>query len=483
MAFTQFQFALFLIPVFALNWTVPAHRRWIVLLLASLGFYASWSLAFFPPLLLVTAASWATGLAVGVLPEQSRGRKAALTIGILLSMSPLLFYKYWNFLAQSVADTFRWADWGNAGAPLVHLAVPAGISFFTFKAVGYVVDVFRGKIPPERNIARYTTFVAFFPAVVSGPIDRAGTLVPQLASPPPFEYERARDGALLFAWGLFQKLVISDQLAVRVNRCWADPSGGSDGAFALAALFYTIQIYCDFAGYSNMAIGSAKLLGVDLAENFRNPYFATSLQDFWRRWHISLSTWLRDYVYIPLGGNRCSWFRHKFNLFATFVASGLWHGAGWTFLVWGAIHGAGVAFEAAVFPRRKDGRRSWRPPAWIMLPVTFAVVCLAWVFFRADSCGDAILVVRKVIRAFLSPVHAVREAASFAEFQSEDWLRTLVPLLLLFGHDFAVEKGWGARVRLPGIVRWLGYLVFIAFCVIHHLKWGVSSESFIYFKF
>ncbi len=483
MSFTQFQYALFLVPVFALNWAVPGRFRWLILLGASLLFYASWSLSFFPTLFLVTACSWTAGWFVGRMPAGSRWRRTVLSLGILSSLAPLLFCKYWNFLAQTAIRAFSGIEAGPNEAVLVRFVVPVGISFFTFKAVGYVVDVFRGTVPAERNPVRYLLFVSFFPAVVSGPIDRAGALLPQLASPRPFEYERARTGALLLAWGLFQKLVVADPLSVVVNRCWSDPAGGTGGAFALALLFYAVQIYCDFAGYSNMAIGSAKLLGIDLAENFRNPYFATSLQDFWRRWHISLSTWFRDYVYISLGGNRCSWLRHKFNLFATFVASGLWHGAGWTFLAWGAIHGAVIAFEASVFPKRKDGRKPFRPPSWIMLPVTFAVVCLAWVFFRSESGADALLVLRKLAGAALSPGHAWRDAVSFARFEAQDALRYLVPLLLLFSRDLVLERKWNERVRLPAAVRWAGYLAFVAFCVVHHLKWGVASESFIYFKF
>ena len=277
----------------------------------------------------------------------------------------------------------------------VHWIFPLGISFFTFQSVGYIADVYKKKIQAERNFLNVALFVSFFPVISSGPIQRAGNLITQLNQAHVFDYDDATDGLRLFAWGLFKKLCIADKLALYVNYVYGNVAEQHGLALLFATILYSFQIYCDFSGYSDMAIGVARYLGFDVEKNFDRPYLSQSVGEFWRRWHISLSSWLRDYVYIPLGGSRVALPRIYLNLMATFLVSGIWHGSTWNFVIWGALHGLFLCAERAT----KGARDKMKIPSWINVAVTFCLVAFAWIFFRAKNVSEAAVVVKKIAAA------------------------------------------------------------------------------------
>lgn len=285
--------------------------------------------------------------------------------------------------------------------PGLNWAVPVGISFFTFQAVGYMLDVYHGRVKAEKNLLDYVLFVSFFPQVMSGPISKADELLPQIKNPHKFDYEQGKQGLKYLLWGMFIKLVIADRLGLYVDIVYANYIHYSGSSIFIASVFYTLQIYCDFAGYSLMAIGIARTLGFNLINNFKRPYLATSITDFWRRWHISLTRWLTQQIYIPLGGSRCSKPRTYWNIFVTFLVSGIWHGANWTFIVWGVMHGILQIIEKALGWQKYEGN-NWAVKG-IRIVVTFLLVNFAWVFFRMPSIGDAWGAIVRMFTAFGVP--------------------------------------------------------------------------------
>lgn len=365
MNFTAPAFVLALPLVVALHRALPPRWRWVLLLAASLGFYAAGSPRAFPLLAGITLSTYAAALCIGKSKTQT-GKKIALGCAVLLCLGCLGVFKYAGFFGAGVS-----------------LLLPAGISFYTFQTLGYVIDVYRGRLQPEKHLGYYALFVSFFPQLVAGPIERSTALLPQLHDP-----ARRMDagGWLYILRGFVKKLLLADTAAVFVDAVYAAPDAATGPAALLAAVLFAWQIYWDFSGYSDIAVGAAALLGVRLSQNFAHPYRAASLRDFWHRWHISLTRWFTDYVYIPLGGSRCGAARLVLNTMAVFLLSGLWHGAAWHFVVWGGVHGAlllGERFLARVCCPRRPA-----PPA-VQRAATFAVVCAAWVFFRAGSVADA----------------------------------------------------------------------------------------------
>lgn len=333
MLFNSLSFAVFLPVVFVLYWLLPHKYRWILLLMASYYFYMSWNVKYVVLILFTTLVSYGAG----ILLEKGWGKKrkkAVVATAVTLSLSVLFFFKYFNFISESTVYFFS-----LFAIQLNHftldLLLPVGISFYTFQTLGYVIDVYKGDVKAERHLGYYATFISFFPQLVAGPIERTKNLMPQIKAVHKFDYEQATYGLKLMAWGFFKKIVIADTLSQYVSKVYGTPHDYQGFALVLATIFFALQIYCDFSGYSDIAIGTAKLMGIDLMTNFRSPYFSQNVKEFWGRWHVSLSTWFRDYVYIPLGGNRVSKFRHALNLMITFLVSGLWHGANWTFVAWG----------------------------------------------------------------------------------------------------------------------------------------------------
>ncbi len=398
--FNSFEFLIFF-PVVTLAYFLMPHRfRLVFLLLASYYFYMCWRPEYIILILASTLVDYFAGLGMGRTDDRKKRRKFLL-MSLFANLGLLFTFKYFNFFADSLNHLFA-AVRLDAQMPALDVLLPVGISFYTFQTLSYTIDVYRGETQPERNPLRFALYVAFFPQLVAGPIERSTRLLKQFYRKVSFSEERLQSGLLLILWGLFKKVVIADRLAIYVNEVYNHPGDYQGWPLILATYFFAFQIYCDFSGYSDIAIGSARILGFDLMENFRQPYFTRSISEFWKRWHISLSTWFRDYLYIPLGGNRVVKWRWYYNLMVVFLVSGLWHGANWTFVVWGALHGFYLIFSIWTQTGRARMREwfglSRRPrlEALWQTVVTFHLVLVAWVFFRANSLSDALLILNNM---------------------------------------------------------------------------------------
>ena len=383
MLFHDAPFLWLLLATCVAYWGVLRTRRArnLLLLGASVVFYTRWSA---PLVLLVVATAlydYGMALAIEAAPT-ARGRRARLVAAVVVPLGLLAYFKYTNFLVAQVWPLFG----ASRPPPVFAIVLPLGISFYTFETIAYVIDVYRRRIPAERDVVNYALFLLFFPHLIAGPIVRPGQLLPQLRRGRALDWSRVEVGVRLFVLGMLKKAVVADQLALIVDPVFARPDSYATGTLWTAAVSYAVQIYCDFSGYSDMAIGAAHLLGITLPTNFRMPYFAANPAEFWRRWHITLSTWLRDYLYIPLGGNRHGTLMTYRNLLLTMLLGGLWHGAAWTFVVWGGYHGMLLALHRAIPWPAWTGRPSLRP---FRVALTFFLVCVGWVFFRAASLGFA----------------------------------------------------------------------------------------------
>lgn len=398
MIYNSFLFLVSFPLIFLLYYMIPAKYqkgRNIFLLVVSYILYINWKPVYALILLGVTGITYLSALKI----ECSRKHaKRTMIIGVIFGLLPLLFYKYFNFINEQVYVLLSLVGLRYELQGL-NWAVPVGISFFTFQAIGYVWDVYYKRIGAERDFATYALFISFFPSILSGPINKASLVIPQLKNLRPyFDYPKAVEGIRLILWGMFMKVVVADRMGLYVDTVLPNYMNYTGVTCFAASIFYTIQIYGDFAGYSLMAIGVGKTLGFELTENFRRPYFAISVTDFWRRWHISLSTWLKDYVYIPLGGSRCSKLRNFWNIFVTFLVSGIWHGANWTFIVWGIWHGLFQIIEKMLGQQKCN--YGWFGKS-IKIIVTFLLVNFAWIFFRMPTMGDACGVIARIFDASL----------------------------------------------------------------------------------
>ena len=394
MLFNSWQFLIFFPTVTALYFIFPHRHRWWLLLLASCIFY----MAFIPIYILILAVTilidYTAGLWLAAPGLSPRRRKAILSVSIVSTCLVLFVFKYYNFFNANLAGVARFLHWNYPIAAL-QLVLPIGLSFHTFQSLSYVIEVYRGNQKVERRLGIYALYVMFYPQLVAGPIERPQNLLHQFDEQHVFEYQRVTDGLKLMLWGMFKKVVIADRLAIAVSQVYGNPHEYAGLALILATLFFAFQIYCDFSGYSDIAIGAAQVMGFKLMNNFNRPYSAESIAEFWKRWHISLSTWFRDYLYIPLGGNRVKLWRWQYNLFITFLVSGLWHGANWTYIVWGALNGAYFIISIWTQDLRRSFHRNTgldRHPVlskYLRVGLTFCLVCIAWVFFRAKSISDA----------------------------------------------------------------------------------------------
>ncbi|WP_419808625.1 MBOAT family O-acyltransferase [Sphingomonas sp.] len=387
MLFPTLGFGLFFLVVYAVAWSLQLSNEWrkIALLLASWFFYGAWDGRFVALLIASAVVNWALARAIVASPKPGV-RRGLVTLGVVANLTVLGFFKYVGFFSEQLADLLGLIGLAR-DVPLLTALLPVGISFFTFQAISYLVDVHRGKVPAA-GLLDLTLLMSFFPHLVAGPIVRASDLLPQFATAPRANRGRATAGLLLIVWGLFKKTVIASELAsALVDPAFFDPSARSSFDLLIGAYGYAVQIFCDFSAYTDMAIGIAALLGYTFPRNFDQPYRARSLQDFWRRWHISLSSWLRDYLYIPLGGSRGGTAFVCRNLMLTMVLGGLWHGASWNFIIWGGWHGAVQCWERVW---RTERPRWWRPlPVWAAVFVTFHIVLIGWIFFRAPTFADA----------------------------------------------------------------------------------------------
>lgn len=478
MLFNSVGFLLFFGLVFSVYWKIPRKRQWVLLLVASYYFYASWKPAYLLLIVFSTVVNYVAALAMA----RDRTRKVVYLVGALAANFGLLFvFKYLNFFGYSLSYVLT-----AVGAPVAlpewKILLPVGISFYTFQTTAYVIDVFQGKIKPEKHLGYFALFVSFFPQLVAGPIERSKELLPQLKKSYRFDYQRAVSGLKLFGVGLFKKMVIADNLALVVNRVFGNLGEFKGLSLLVAVVLFSWQIYCDFSGYTDMARGVARMLGFFLVENFDRPYLATSIRDFWRRWHMSLSNWLKDYLYIPLSGSRKGIWRTGINYLIVFTLCGLWHGAAWHFVVWGAVHGAFISAERLV------GQFSpWKikVPRAVAVVYSYSLVCASWVLFRAETLGDAWYIYRNSLVGLTNLVNPGYVWASLSQVFVTNRLEMAVALFCL---GAVVVEHWalGNQVwrqvldRQKLVVRFVIYGVFLMLLV--HLRDAKISE-FIYFRF
>jgi len=473
MLFNSVVYLIFL-PVTALVYLLtPRKIRWIPLLIASVIFYMWWKPIFILLILFMALADYVSAQLIYRAPSP----KPILVISMIIDFGMLFVFKYLGFFSGSLQSVFNIFGL-NVHVPLVNLILPMGISFHTFQGAAYVIDVYRGKLKPQNNYFKMLMFILFFPQLVAGPIERAADLMSQLFVGRKPRLHDISEGFGYLALGFFKKAVVADRLAGCVSVVYGAPSSYAGLPSIIATLFFAFQIYCDFSGYSDIAVGSAKLLGVELTRNFRQPYLSGSIREFWRRWHITLSSWLKDYIYIPLGGSRVSKPRHIFNIMVTFLASGLWHGANWTFILWGGLHGLFQSVESLI---------SAKPPKKNILNVcfTFFLVCLSWVFFRADNIRDAFYIITHFlygVRQWTKLQYIYQTLSGMGvtllDVFIDAGLIIIIILLDLFAwDDFFIEK----RYRKLGIFSVV--LLAVLFILIMSLSKFYDGGQFIYFQF
>lgn len=485
MNFTTLRFLIFFLILFIMYWTIPNKLRWICLLIADVIFYAFAGI----PYLILLGFSILWSYLMGIWIDNGTtpvSRKRRLIPGVLIAVVFLCFFKYgtelfshamsWKFIPYSL----------RLSAQTLKIAMPLGVSFYTFQIIGYLADLCKGKIHAEHHLGYYALFVSFFPQIVSGPIGRADRLIPQFRQERSFSYDQASTAIRLIVWGCFEKLVIANTLSERVNQYFNNLNSYVGLILIVAVVMYAFQIYCDFSGYTDIALGVAGLLGIKLDVNFKCPYFSRSPREFWDRWHISLSSWLRDYIYIPLGGNRKGKFRTYINIIITFLISGLWHGTGITFVIWGLLHGfyqVVTRFFGQLFHIKKDSM----PPApvrFIQCVITFACVCFAWLFFRANSISDAIYVIQKSLFGIEQPIEYLKTFAISAGMTYVKMAVIAGEILILFIADRLTINGKDPMhtiSKFHPIFKYALYALFLVLIVIFSAK--DVSTGFIYAQF
>jgi len=475
MAFNSFQYLLFLPLVVFAYYSMPHRFRWGFLLAASYYFYMCWKIEYIFLILISTVVDYFCAIFI----ENSKNlfrRKLLLTISIAVNLLILFLFKYFNFISESICIAFQRFNVAYY-TPSLKLLLPIGISFYTFQTIGYTIDVFRGKKRAERHFGYLALYVAFFPQLVAGPIERSTHLLPQLRKKHFFDPKLFSSGLRLILFGFFKKLVIADRLAVYVNYVYSNPGSFSSTVLIFATIFFAFQIYCDFSGYTDIAIGSARLMGISLMQNFRAPYFSKSIPEFWHRWHISLSSWFRDYLYFSLGGNRVRLFCWIFNILLVFTLSGLWHGAGLTFIVWGFLHG--LLYLLYKTYETKLSR------LFLIVPINirglcagvlnFVLVCFLWIFFRAENLTDALLIIRNILNFSFA-------SSDFTLFGVPKFIQSLffIGLLLLLDISAFRHLVMSSLTRKNIAFRWLFYYAVILLI----LFFGIFQQApFIYFQF
>lgn len=479
MTFNSFLFWLIFPCIFIIYWVLPdviilpgkesckrvIRGRNLILIIVSYLLYINWKPIYALLLLAVTLITYCGARIIA--KDETNRRVPIISSFAVITLIPLLVFKYYNFVNESI-----WSLLSSVGLRYelkgLNWAIPVGISFYTFQALGYLFDVYYKRTKAENSLIDYMLFVCFFPQIFSGPISKADELLPQIKKEKMFNYSQGVQGLKLLLWGMFLKIVLADRLGLYVDKVFSDYEMYKSGTCVLAAFFYSFQIYGDFAGYSLMAVGVAKTLGFDLINNFKRPYFSVSITDFWRRWHISLSRWLKDYVYIPMGGSRCSKIRNYWNIFVTFLVSGIWHGANWTYIVWGVFHGFAQIIEKALGLNKKESKGF---VLMFRIAGTFTLVTIAWVFFRMSSLPDA----TKFIDHSFSAI-SVPEVLSFSNFAI-----SLVAIAVVLFKE-AREEFFPTKFRCLNnrYMLWAEYV--IIFCLIL-LCGALDSGSFIYGSF
>ncbi len=472
MLFNSFEFLVFFPVVTAAYFLLPYRLRWPMLLAASCIFY----MAFVPKYILILLLTITVDFGSALLIERTgpgRLRRLFLMLSLIVTVLILAFFKYFNFLNDNLAAVAGFFHW-NYGIESLRIILPIGLSFHTFQSMSYVIEVYRGNQKAEQHFGIFALYVMFYPQLVAGPIERPLNLLHQFREQHDFEYGRVVDGLKRMVFGLFKKMVIADQLAPVVNRVFNHPHDYAGFPFLFASMCFAYQIYCDFSGYSDIALGSAQVMGFRLIENFDRPYSARSVPDFWRRWHISLTTWFRDYIYIPLGGNRVGKSRWYANLFCTFLISGLWHGANWNFVLWGGLNGLYLILSSWSAPFRAAAVRLTgigRFPRFhhaLQVAVTFLLICLSWIFFRANSMTDAVYILSHL----------------FASTKGGFALNGSIVFFIVFMEYIQHQHQAGRIAHLfsgrPLLVRWSLYYALVMIVLIFG---SYKEQQFIYFQF
>jgi D-alanyl-lipoteichoic acid acyltransferase DltB (MBOAT superfamily) len=481
MLFHSVSFAVFLITVFILYCFMPHRFRWFFLLLASYAFYMNLHVGYGFLLLGTTLLTYVLALQLEK-AQTLRAKKRCLLGGVLPLVLLLLVFKTASPLIDRINAQI--AAGQLALQPItLRILLPAGVSFYFFQSMGYLIDVYRGKVKAEKHFGYYALFVSFFPQLLSGPIGRADSLLPQYKKERPFDYDNVTYGLKLMAWGYFKKLVIADVFATVVDKVYNQPYSYVGLVFIIVTVMFAIEIYCDFSGYSDIAVGCAKLFGIDLMTNFKSPYFSFSIKEFWSRWHISLSTWFRDYVYIPLGGNRVKRWRHCLNLMITFLVSGFWHGSSLTYIFWGGIHGLLQIIETFLYPKKRKGETVVRKKHWWQLPITFILLCFTWIFFRANTIQDAFWVIYKLFWDASRPLNYLKTAAICLDMPYISMAGMFLSAVVLGIYDWISLKQDVIELisRQKCFVRWPIYVLLLAVIALFSNK-GIATE-FIYFQF
>jgi alginate O-acetyltransferase complex protein AlgI len=488
MTFTTLTFIVFLVFTFTLYWALKERfRQNIFLTIVSYVFYGWWDYRFCLFLFASSLVDYCVGLRLGR-TDDPKVRRWLLCVSIFFNLSVLGFFKYANFFAANFEKVMGKIGW-HVDPFTLNIILPVGISFYTFQTLSYTIDVYRRDTQPTKNLINYLCYLSFFPQLVAGPIERGTHLIPQVLSNRTFNYHLAAEGCRQMLWGFFKKMVIADNLAPIANLAYATPAAMNGPQLAIATVAFAFQVYCDFSAYSDIAIGTARLFGFDLMQNFAQPYFSQSMAEFWRRWHISLSTWLKDYVYIPLGGSRVVAWRKPVNLMITFLVSGLWHGAAWNYVIWGGLHGLLLIIEplwnrqpALKVTDISGGNELWpRPQVFLRILATFTLTCFTWIFFRASGAGAALLIIRKIIADAFNGAAYANIGPLFAKCLLD--INILAALLVGF---IAIE--WVGRYHpYPLVVdkwalplRWLVYTALLWAT----LFWGTwNTGQFVYFQF
>ena len=488
MLFNSIPFVIFFPVVTLLYFALPFRMRWMMLLAASCFFY----MFFKPEYILILGFTIVIDYFAGLLLEQEQDKarkKRYLIMSIVANVGVLAIFKYFNFFNANISALAHHFGFTN-NMPFLKMALPIGLSFHTFQAMSYTIEVYRGNQKAERNFGIYSLYVMFYPQLVAGPIERPQNILHQLHEEHKFSYDNAVSGLRLMMWGMFKKVVIADRLAMAVDPVFNAPHSCHPASFITAAFFFSFQIYCDFSGYSDIAIGAARVMGIKLMTNFNRPYSATSITEFWRRWHISLSTWFKDYLYIPLGGNRVAMPSRYLNLFIVFLVSGFWHGANWTYIIWGALHGFYSVFSGLTERARKAFRKVTLLDQLQGLNqlqqrvITFILVTIAWIFFRANTAGDAFFIVKKIPTALGRLQNLDRDAiqALLLGLSRANFLMCLgVVIFLALVQSVQARIGWNALLqRKPVYLRWMVYYS----CVLFIIYFGIfEKRQFIYFQF
>lgn len=489
MLFNSLQFLIFFPVVTLVYFLIPQRVKYLWLLAASYYFYMCWNPEYAILIAVSTVITWLSGIFIDK-GKTPLARKLTVAASFTLNLAILFYFKYFYFTMDNI----------NAVRAMLHLSelkpkfdviLPVGISFYTFQALSYTVDVYRGDVAPEKNLLKYALFVSFFPQLVAGPIERSKNLLAQVNDKHYFNYERVRGGLLLMLWGFFLKLVIADRAAIVVNTVYNNMADFTGVQLAIATVCFALQIYCDFESYSTIAKGAARVMGFELMDNFHHPYFSISIAEFWRNWHISLSTWFRDYLYIPLGGNRKGKLRKYFNLMVVFVVSGLWHGASWNYVIWGAVHGIYQVIGDAGKNFRKfvcavlDIDRDTPQYRWFQRGITFSLVTFAWIFFRSENLSQAIAVIKSIFTDF-APWSIYNGGITAMGLDMANVTVLIAAAALLIAVSSAESRDDIIR-RIEGMhvfARWPVYLGLL-FAVLIFGIYGpeFSASQFIYFQF